>query len=209
MQKFSGYDEARSYTDGADRLKLGGHICKIIEVKIDTLKTKDGKEFQQLVIKFDTEAPDEQAGYYQNKFAEDAKKDALNAKWKGYYRLSVPTDNSEDFVKSNFKTFITSVEKSNPGYKWNWEENQLVGKLFGGVFGFEEFVTQDGTTIPLTKCRFVRSIEKIQEVAIPKVRLADKTTMDYEEYIEMRKNKSHNDNATNTTEFEGSDNLPF
>lgn len=217
MKAFKGYNEVQVNKFG-EKLKLGGHICKVLEAKIETFTSKkDGKDYEQLIIKFDIEAPDEQAGFYANKFAEDAKKDALNAKWKGFHRISVPTDDSEDFIKSNFKAFTTSIEESNQGYKWNWEENTLIGKVFGGVFGYEEFVAQDGTTIPLTKIRYVRSTNKIEETPIPKVKMADKTLMEYEDYIEMRKNERKNNedkNASNTSSFDSgniSDNdvLPF
>lgn len=217
MRKFEGYEDVKVNNFG-ERLKLGGHICKILEAKVEAFTSKkDGKTYEQLVIKFDIESPDEQAGFYANKFAEDAKKDALNAKWKGFHRISVPTEESEDFIKSNFKTFTTSVEDSNPGYKWNWEENTLVGKTFGGVFGLEEFTLDDGRTLSMARIRYVRGTAKIEEMDIPKVKLADKSFMDYEEYVAKKKaeREAENGNKTNTTTStsEGgtlnSDELPF
>lgn len=216
MKKFDGYDEVK-VNNFPERLKLGGHICKVLEAKIEQLTSKkDEKTYDQLVIKFDIESPDEQAGFYANKFTDDARADALNAKWKGYHRISVPTDESEDFIKSNFKAFTTSVEESNPGYKWNWDENTLVGKTFGGIFGLEEFIAPDGKTLALTKIRFVRSTEKIGEATIPKVKMADKTYMDYTAYLNMKKAEKENGdntNTTNTTNAESStlsgDDLPF
>lgn len=213
MRAFQGYEEVKVNNYG-ERLKLGGHICKILEAKIEQLESKkDGKKYEQLVIKFDIESPDEQAGFYADKFANDARTDALNAKWKGYHKISVPTDESEDFIKSNFKAFTTSVEESNPGYKWNWDENTLVGKTFGGIFGLEEFITQDGRTLSLTKIRFVRSTNKIGEASIPKVKMADKTYMDYNKYVEMKKSEREGNNSVNNTTTESGtlsgDDLPF
>lgn len=215
MRKFEGYEDVKVNNFG-ERLKLGGHICKILEAKVEAFTSKkDGKTYEQLVIKFDIESPDEQAGFYANKFAEDAKKDALKAKWKGFHRISVPTEESEDFIKSNFKTFTTSVEDSNPGYKWNWEENTLVGKTFGGVFGLEEFTLDDGKILSMAKIRYVRGTAKIEEMDIPKVKLADKSFMDYEEYVAKKKaerEKSENTSSENQTTQSGSlsgDDLPF
>lgn len=215
MKKFDDYDDVKVNNFG-ERLKLGGHICKVLEAKIEEITSKkDGKKFEVLVIKFDIEAPDEQAGFYNNKFAEDAKADALKAKWRGIHRISVPTNESEDFIKSTFKAFTTSVEESNPGYKWNWEENTLVGKVFGGVFGYEEFVTTDGNTITMTKIRYVRSVETIKDAEIPKVKLADKTLMSYTEYVEKKKAERNNDgnnSTSNNTSDNGTisgDDLPF
>ena len=215
MKAFSDYDKVQ-VNNYAERLKLGGHICKILEVKTETFTSKkDNKNYDMLIIKFDIETPDEQAGYFATKFASDAAKDALNAKWKGYHRITIPTDSSEDFIKSRFKGFTTSIEESNPGYKWNWEENTLIGKVFGGVFALEEFVSLTGETISSSKIRYVKSTNKINEVEIPKVKLVDGTYMDYEEYIEKRKQErknNSNNSTTNNTLDSGtlsSDELPF
>ena len=206
IQGFSDYETTE--TNGfeqKERLKLGGHICKIIETGIEAVTSKkDGKVYNILKMKFDIEAPDEQAGFYQRKFVEDAKTDALNAKWKGYYRLTIPENSSEDFVKKNWKTFLTSVEESNPGVKINgtagFDENILVGKVFGGIFGLEEFtLPTDGRTITFTRIRFSRSTKNIFEAKIPSVKLLDGTYMDYEDY---KNSKKSNNNETNNTATE-------
>lgn len=44
-----------------------------------------------------------------------------------------------------FKAFITSIEKSNPGYKFNNDERTLVRKFVGVVLGEEEYQANDGT----------------------------------------------------------------
>ena len=43
-----------------------------------------------------------------------------------------------------FKGFISSVEHSNPNYKWGWDEKTLVGKTFGVILGEEEYRKRDG-----------------------------------------------------------------
>ena len=43
-----------------------------------------------------------------------------------------------------FKGFISSVEQSNPNYKWGWDEKTLVGKTFGVILGEEEYRKRDG-----------------------------------------------------------------
>lgn len=218
IQGFSDYETTE--TNGfeqKERLKLGGHICKILETGIEAVTSKkDGKVYNILKMKFDIEAPDEQAGFYQRKFVEDAKTDALNAKWKGYYRLTIPENSSEDFVKKNWKTFLTSVEESNPGVKINgtagFDENILVGKVFGGIFGLEEFtLPTDGRTITFTRIRFSRSTKNIFETKIPSVKLLDGTYMDYDDYTESKK-ENKEESKTQTTEqgvINDSDDLPF
>lgn len=218
MKPFSGYETVKTNNFEGESLKVGGHYCKILDVKTETYINKETKEpFDQLIFKIDICEPDEQAGFYQRKFESDALQDAMTAKWKGFYRITIPVDNSEDRVKSNFKTLITSVEKSNPGYKWTWDEKTLIGKTFGGVFGLEEFqLPNENRIIAFCRCRFIRSTEKILEVSIPKVKLLNGTYKDYEEYVEEKKNGNHGDSyekpsdnvGTETSNLNGND-LPF
>ena len=87
------------------------------------------------------------------------------------------------------KSFITAYENSNNcQFDWNKDWEQLKGKKIGIVFGQEEFISQDGTTKLATKLREFRSIGKIDNIKIPKVKLLDGTYVDYEEYIERQDN---------------------
>ena len=220
IQGFSDYEttETNGFAD-KERLKLGGHICKVLEAKVEQITSKkDGKVYNQLSLKFDIEAPDEQAGFYQRRYVKDAEKDALNAKWKGIYKLSIPDNSSEDFIKKNWKTFLTSIEESNLGVQINgtagFDENILVGKVFGGIFGLEEFVLpSDGKVITFTRIRFPRSTKNIFEAKIPSVRLLDNTYMDYEDYINDKKeNKNGTNNNASTFEqgvINSDSDLPF
>jgi len=65
----------------------------------------------------------------------------------------------------------TAVEKSNPGYRWDWNEKGLVGKCFGGVFQREEFVTKDGQKKMATKCVQIRSMDGLKEAKVPEDKL--------------------------------------
>lgn len=62
-----------------------------------------------------------------------------------------------------FKAFITAVEKSNPGYKWDWDEQKLVGKGVIAVFGQEEYKDTDGNIKISTKIQEFRSLEAFNE----------------------------------------------
>ena len=61
-----------------------------------------------------------------------------------------------------FKGFITAVEKSNPGYTWDWDETKLVGKNVIAVFGEEEY-EKDGEVRVGTKLVEFRSIDAWKE----------------------------------------------
>lgn len=64
-----------------------------------------------------------------------------------------------------FKRFINAVEESNRGFKWNWDENKLVGKVFGVVVYNEEYLTQDGEKRIASKIEYktTTSVEKIRK----------------------------------------------
>ena len=44
-----------------------------------------------------------------------------------------------------FKGFISSVEQSNSGFKWDFDEHKLVGKTFGAIIGEQEYRKNDGS----------------------------------------------------------------
>ena len=71
-----------------------------------------------------------------------------------------------------FKSFIDSVEGSNEGYKWNWEERSLEGKRIGIVLGEEEYIKNDGSVGTRLKVRSTKKVQYIkdQRFRIPKLK---------------------------------------
>ena len=71
-----------------------------------------------------------------------------------------------------FKGFITAVEKSNPGYQWDWDENKLIGKNVIAVFGEEEYIDGDGNVKTNVKIQEFRSLEAWQkgEIKVPEIK---------------------------------------
>ena len=67
----------------------------------------------------------------------------------------------------------------------------------------------------MTKIRFIRSTAKVNEAGIPKVKLADKTFMEYDEYVAKKKAEREGGNnsvASTSSSQEGTmsgDDLPF
>lgn len=61
-----------------------------------------------------------------------------------------------------FKGFITAVEKSNSGYKWNNDEKTLVRKLVGLVLAEEEYRSNKGELKTRLYVAAVKSIDKIK-----------------------------------------------
>lgn len=72
-----------------------------------------------------------------------------------------------------FKAFLTSVEQSNPGYKFANDEKTLRGKLVGVILGEEEYMANDGTVKTKLVVSKFTSVDKVREgdVEIPPKKL--------------------------------------
>lgn len=97
--------------------------------------------------------------------------DIVKGEYANYFKAQVDAglkDGSKTFrsykdtALTFFKGFITAVEKSNPGYHWNWDEKTLIGKNVIAVFGDEEYV-KDGEVRIGTKLVEFRSIDAWKE----------------------------------------------
>lgn len=153
MKKPAGYDEAQAFTGESVALPPGLYVCKII-MAIE--ENRQGKSV--LAIAYDI-AEGEYAGFYQKRY--DANTDP-NKKWPAIHR-----QNTEGNSLPFFKGLMTSIEESNPGYHWNWDENTLKGKKFGAGMGREEFTANDGQNKWATKIRFIRSVDGLKNATVP------------------------------------------
>lgn len=166
MQRPSNWEQVEAITGDFKSITPGGHVCRITQAKEEM--SRSGKNM--LVIDFDI-AEGEFEGYYTKQFERKFSNNP-DAKWQGVYR-QLTEGNSEKF----FKGLLTVIENSNPGYTWNWDERTLKGKLFGGVFGQEEYVANDGSIKLSTKIQFVRSVDKIREgIEPPEIKRLNKNT---------------------------------
>ena len=71
-----------------------------------------------------------------------------------------------------FKAFITAVEKTNPGYHWDWDEKKLIGKNVIAVFGEEEYLDNEGNVRVSTNIVEFRSLQAYQEgrIKVPELK---------------------------------------
>ena len=89
-----------------------------------------------------------------------------------------------------FKGFITSVENSNVGYKWNWEESTLKGKKVCGVFQYEEYEKQDGTRGIKVRLNKFRSLDKLKDIEVSdSIKMLDGSYVSYDDYMERKEDK--------------------
>lgn len=132
IRKPNNWNEVQEFTD-RQKLPVGAYVCKIKQVRI-----QDNSFGSQLAMLFDISE-----GEYTNFFKKDFDGNtAQDRKWRGVLRVWLPKDDGsekDEMTKRTFKGMVTSFEKSNLGYQWDWNENSLVGKTVGILFRNEEW----------------------------------------------------------------------
>lgn len=168
MNKPNFYEEAQTLGEFTP-IALGGH--KLTIMKVEECTTQFGNQY--IKVYFDTTRDDTQPNYFAMQYRQDNR---TEKKWSGVTTV-FPTDN-EGKTSRAFKTFCTSVEKSNSGFKIVWGEQfckALENKVVGGVFGEEEYYNNSGELKTARKLFWFRSIEGIADADIPKKRTIDST----------------------------------
>jgi hypothetical protein len=132
MQKPAGYDGTEAKTGaGFESPMGGGYTLKILSAK--EVLTRESQE-PMLVLKLDIAAGPFK-GYYA-KLSEKIKKE--------FYLTHRRVINEKN--NGRLKGDIQSIEKSNPGFVFNFNESTLVGKFVGSVLQEEEYQKKDGST---------------------------------------------------------------
>lgn len=132
INKPRNWESVQAFSD-RPKLPVGAYVCRIKQAVVQNTDYGD-----QLCILFDIEGG-EYAGFYEDDFNANQRDDK---KWKGVLRQFIPKDDGsekDEWTKSSFKGLITSIENSNIGYAWNWDERTLSKKLIGIVFRNEEW----------------------------------------------------------------------
>ena len=161
MRKPNNYDSVAASLS-FEPLALGGHPCIIKGV--EETKSKTGKDM--LKVALDIAAPDPQAGYYAERFAND---DRHDKKWPCV--TYVVLEDNEGNASRSLAQFVTSVEESNSGFLFPWDNVSLLkGKKVGGVFGQEEYRNSKGEVKKATKLFWFRSVDKVKDAAVPKLK---------------------------------------
>lgn len=148
MKRINNWENIQESTS-FKRLTPNGYIVKI-------LKVEDHPEKEYLKIYFDI-VKGEDKGYFKSQFEKDTRKER---KWPnaGTFIRSY-----KDSAASMFKGFTNAVEKSNKGYKWDFDEKTLVNKVVGLIIADEQYQNQKGQVRVRNYVAAVRSIETIEK----------------------------------------------
>lgn len=199
IKKPSNYDNVEIRDFEFIPISLGGHKGIIMKAEEYT-SPQSGKT--SLRVSVDTAKDDKQPEYFAEQYKNDTR---IDRKWSNSATKYIPLGEEENQVKM-LKAFITAYEKSN-NCKFDWEKdwNQLDNKNIGLVFGMEEYENQSGELKTINKLREFRSIDKVDNIKIPKVKKLDNSYVDYEEYIASKNANNEEDVYVEVSE----DMLPF
>ncbi|MEG0282937.1 MAG: hypothetical protein RR662_07160 [Clostridia bacterium] len=173
--------EVKEFTE-FEEIKLGGHAC-IIKAAEEYIGSTGNKSLR---IQVDIDKTDKQAGFYEKQYNSSK---TLPLKWSNcatkYYSLK-----ESDQCASMLKGLITAIEKSNANFIFDWENpnhlESLVNKKIAGVFGMEQYAKQDGTVTTINKLTQIRSLDKLDEIQIPKVKKMDGSYVDLEVFLKEK-----------------------
>lgn len=166
MVKPNGYDEAQTMGRQKEEIALGGHHLIIKQVN----ETVSSTNKPMIVVLFDFDQTDKQAGLLMKEFKDD---DRADKKWphRGTQYIMVNDYQDPSKTSRSYKTFCTCFEQSN-GVKINWVEDsaawaaQFKNKKIGGAFGVVHSVYQ-GKEIERTELRWFISDDKVSTCQIP------------------------------------------
>lgn len=158
MKKIDGFEKVEEAKDFA-QISPGPQIVKIVAVE-----DKVDKEYLKIDVDI---AQGEMKGEFQRR------KDQFNAD--NWPNMGVLRRSYKPNALPFFKRFVVAVEKSNDGFKFDFDEQKLVGKYFVANFGIEEY--DNGEEVKETvKIQEARSIQSFKDgkVKPPKEQRLDK-----------------------------------
>lgn len=123
---------------------IGNYPAKILRVA-------DNYEKEYLTLWFD---------FQDQRFAKASENDFEKWDSKGKY---IVWYNQQAREKKQFDAFITAITNSNEGFRWEWNEQALVGKKMVVVYGEEEWYNDKNELLVAIKPRMIRSIQAYQK----------------------------------------------
>ena len=178
MERINNWNEVEAKgMDDFRGLPIGAYECIIKDARINH-NEQSGKDTFKVSVDI---ANGEYKDYFQKMYEADTR---IDRKWNNnaVRYLAFSGDNV-----AYFKGFITTVENSNVGYTWDWDETKLKGKKVCGVFQYEEYEKQDGTKGVKVRLSKFRSLEKMKDIEVSdSVRLLNGSYMTIDDYNERK-----------------------
>lgn len=140
-------------------LPSGGYICRILSAKM----SKSSNDLPMIEVAIDI-SDGEYAQYFHKLYRDRIGRDP-NAKYPYNGVLRITAVDEEGNTKKNFKSFVTSVEKSNDCELPRHDEaflKALKDKTVGVLYQREEYEGNDGKTHWSTKPKWFRDVETIE-----------------------------------------------
>ena len=157
--------QSKKISTGREILPAGGYVGKILKAEVFQYSWGN-----KLVTSYDiTEG--EYTDFFKNDWNSNQNEDR---KWRGHLDLTLPTgDGTQQDVwrQRAVGNLAASLEESNPGYHWDWDETKLKGKALGFLVREREW-EMDGRTGWTTEASSCTDVESIRSGAfrIPKAR---------------------------------------
>lgn len=161
-------------------LPIGAYECVIKDARLNH-NEETGKNTLKISIDI---ASGEYKDYFLKAYETDTR---VDRKWNNnaIRYLAYEGDNV-----SYFKGFITTIENSNVGYTWDWDETKLKGKKVCGVFQYEEYEKQDGTRGIKVRLSKFRSLDKLKDIEVSdSIKMLDGSYVSYDDYMERKEDK--------------------
>ena len=198
MKKIENWNEIEAKgMEDFKALPIGAYECKIINA-VENHNEQSGKTTLKVMVDI---ASGEYKDYFKKRYDSNT---AIDRKWDNNATKFLAFEGENT---SFFKGFITIVENSNIGYKWNWEESTLRDKKLVGVFQYEEYEKQDGTRGIKVRLTKFRSLDKLKDIEVnDTIKTIDNRYVSYDDYMEQHQDPF--EQFENVVEIKDSD-LPF
>ena len=150
MKPINNFENVQASTGEFNKPTAGGYCIEIVAVKDVPMNAQTGKG-DYLVIDYDIYYGDFK-GYYTKQH------ERYGGDWFASFIRSY-----KESAAGMFKHFINCIEACNIGYKWDWNEQSLVGKYLGVVLGEEEYEKKDGTVGVKLVVKDIKTVKQIYD----------------------------------------------
>lgn len=155
---------AKQNTGFAQLPPPGAYIAQIQGVRLEKSYSGD-RDVIVLMLEI-TEG--EYANQYHKVFEEQQSSFGKDVKYRGTMRLNPPIPGDEAWIRNRFEGNLWCVEQSNPGYRWDWDENKLKGKAVGINIRKCQYTGRDGSQKETTE---IAQLETVDDVRNGKCRM--------------------------------------